>query len=359
MAYFIITLSLVALGIIKKKSTGVDICLYFAIFVVSVCFTEGHDLSLYRDGYEQPYVDSDNVEMYRSLFYASFVFILKFLGFSFFQFRIVCFILWSLAALFLIKKYSKYPTFVFSVCTLLPLLANASLIKNGLMVSIVYVAIYQLNKRQNKKGLILYTFLILLAGYMHNTAYCYLLGIIAIGKHFSSGTLLRLSMTSSFILVFLLLSGILRHILLLIVNDYYAEHYFSQLGDFYWPHFHYFIGIFVNLWFSFRAEKIERATIGTTDQYLWEFSRFVKRMNILMILFLPLIIVSVTFWRIYLNLLPLTVISVANASYNYDIKKNNKGKYLKFSFLTYYYSVVFLYNLGQGTFFEFWNSIQL
>ena len=274
MVYFFIFILFILLGIINKKSKFILLCIYIILFFVSVSFTDGHDIVHFKDGYDQPFVDPEDVEIYRSAIFANFVILLKLLGLSFYDFRIICVTLWSIPILCFILKYSKLPTFAVAVCAYFPLLSYSSLIRNGLMAGLVYCAFLILLRDRNYKGCVLFILVTGFAGLIHNTAYFYLLAIIAIGDKFSNKSLIKWSMIISIIAVVIFLSGFLNSIVSIVVGDYYADHYLSVNGEFRFGHIHYILFIIVNLWAVTIADRETNKYLGINDK-LYIFSRFV------------------------------------------------------------------------------------
>lgn len=358
MQYLVIFLLFVILGIVRKKSKFILICIYGFLALVAVSFTNGHDINLFKDGYDMPFVDTENEEMYRSTLFANFIILLKFLGFNFSDFRIVCVILWSIPILFFVLKYSKYPTFVVAVCAYFPLLTYGSLIRNGLMAGIVYFAFHVLLNKQGIKGMFWYVCLIGFAGQIHNTAFLYLLALVAIGYKIGTGMLLRWCVVITLVMSFAFQTGLLSILVSPIVGEYYSYAYFSSKGEFLIGHIHYILFIVVNLWAVTIAEKeIKKYVVGSDQLYIY--SRFVTRLNILMLVFIPFLFISVTFYRIFLNLLILNVISVSNALAIVARRKSQKVQLMKNIFIIAYIMEVYMYNLGMGEFTLFWESISI
>lgn len=358
MVFFYILLFFVIGGIIRKQSLLVLVCLYVVLFVISIHFTEGYDLKNYEYGYNQSIINVDDDVMYRSAYFATLITIMKFLGISFFQFRILCFLLWSTSIFAFVLKYSTYPTWVIALCTLFPLLTFSSQMRNGIAISMVYFGLYILFKNNQKKGIIIYTILILFSGLIHNISYIYLLGIIALGNKIKTGTLLRFSLYFSLFSIVLYGSGFLYWLVSHTLGSYYADLYFVRTDIFLISSIHYYIGIFVNLRFSFFVEKYERLH-RTNNPFFWKFSRFVLRQNIILISAIPLLFVSMAFYRIFQNMFILTAITVANTSSHYFVKGTDQRSFLRGAYLAFYICLTVLYNLSEGTFMEYWGSIVL
>lgn len=358
MVYFLIFIVFIFLGIINKKSKFILLCIYAILFVVSISFTSGHDINLFKDGYDMPFVDTENEEMYRSALFANFVILTKLLGLDFYEFRIVCVILWSIPILFLVFRYSKCPTFVIAVCAYFPLLTYGSLIRNGLMAGVVYWAFCILLQKHGIKTVFMYFIIIGFAGLIHNTAFFYLLALLAIGHKIETGLLLRWCILISLVVGLAFHVGVLSNLASKVVGEYYSNLYFSSKGDFLIGHVHYIVFIIVNLWAVTLADR-ETSKYVKKDSKLYVFSRFVKRFNILMLVFVPLLFISVTFYRIFLNLLVLNAISVSNALAIVPSGKTRRLQMMKNIYIVAYIMEVYMYNLGMGEFTLFWDSVSL
>ena len=78
-----------------------------------------------------------------------------------------------------------------------------------------------------------------------------------------------------------------------------------------------------------------------------------------MLVFIPLLFISVTFYRIFLNLLVLNVISISNALALVPRGKVRKVQIMKNIYIIAYIMEVYMYNLGMGEFTLFWDSVSL
>lgn len=358
MIYFAILFLFVIMGIIWKQSKLVLLCLFAILFVVSVSFTEGYDLKNYEYGFNQSIVNVDDVVMYRSVFFATFISLLKLFGLSFQQFRIICFLLWSISIFAFVLKYAKYPTWVIAICTFFPLLTYSSQMRNGMAISIVYLALYYLFNKGGKNRLILYTALIVFAGLIHNISFIYLFGIIAIGDRIKTKSLLYFSITFAVVSVILYGSGLLHWVVLHTMGSYYADLYFAGTDIFLISNTHYYLEIIINLIFSIIVERYERNHL-TDDSFMWTFARFVLRLNIILIAAFPALFISMAFYRVFQNMYILTAITVANTSSHYIVNGIDERAVLRYAYLAFYLCLTVLYNLSEGTFMEFFGSIQV
>ena len=358
MFYFGILLLFVILGILRRKSKIILICLYAILFFVSVNFTEGYDLKNYENGYNKPIIDVDDVVMYRSFYFATIISLLKLFDISFFQFRILCFFLWSISIYAFALKFSKYPTWVIALCSFFPLLTFSSQMRNGFAISIVYLAFYILFSTNKTKGKYVFTVLVVLAGLIHDISYFYLFGIIALGTKIKTGSLICFCLCFNFIFISLYSSGFLYWLVSHTLGSYYADMYFVRSDGLSISGLLRIICIFINLRFSFFVEKFERLH-RTNNSFFWTFSRFVLRLNVLLLSTIPLLFVSMAFYRIFQNMFVLTAITVANASSHYFVKGVDHRRFLRCAYLAFYICLTSLYHLIEGTFLEFFGSIKL
>lgn len=228
-------------------------------------------------------------------------------------------------------------------------------------ISIVYLSLYYLFKDDGKKRIIVYTALILFAGLIHNISFIYLFGIIAIGYRIETKTLLRFSLTFAAVSVILYSTGILHWVVLHTVGSYYADLYFLGTDKFLLSNTHYYLEIFINLVFSLVVERYERnhRDDENVDPIMWNFARFVLRLNIILIAAFPALFISMAFYRVFQNMYILTAIAVANASSHYYVNGTDQRAFLRYAYLAFFFCLTVLYNLSEGTIIEFFGSIQI
>jgi len=378
--YFFVLVLLIAASFFKKNSKGLFYLLYFFIFFVAVSFKEGHDLSYFELGFDNSiFLDTDHDD--KSLVFRIYGTFLKSIGLSFYQFRIVCFLIWSIPLFFFIRHFSKCSALVAGLCSMFPILVFASQIRNGVAMGFVYLAFFSLLKRSDLKGILLFVALICIGGLIHNSVFVYLLGLIAVKPRPKVRPLFSVSLIIILFSSSIIGSGLLGVIVSELFGEYYANFYFSQLEPFVFGNIHYFIGLFINLWFCYQADIILRGNYGRVSSELIRFSTFVFRLNIVLIALTPLLLITLSFYRIYQNIFVLSVISVMNASlYCHGGRKKRvdnhrecsqgqlivlrsgmrkSGVYFRTGYALLYLIITFLYQYGQGTFFEFWNSVSM
>lgn len=332
--------------------------LFLMIFFISVSFKEGHDLEFFELGFDNSIL-SDAEDNEKSVAFQAFRIYLNSLGFSFYQFRIICFLIWSVPLFFFIRKFSVYPSLVVATCAMFPIIVFASQMRNGVAIGFVYWGFYFLITRDNILGKILFVALVSLGGLIHNTVFVYLLALLAIRVRPRVDVLFIISASVFVFLMLVIGSGALEVIVSMLFGEYYATFYFSQLEPFVIGNSHNFIGLFINLWFSYRAVTILKAKESLIPDGMLQFSVFVLRFNIVLLSLSPLFLISLSFYRLFQNVFILSVISVMNASHYYKVGYQDKGPQLRLGYLMLYFVITFLYSYGQGTFFEFYNSISL
>lgn len=344
MLYFIFLLLFIFIGINKGKSNIIFWCLCFLIFIIANHTTSGNDITNYEIAYNNPL--SEEISSERSVIWSALNLMLRNLGVTFYEFRILCFLIWAISIIGFIKKYAKYPTYVLAVCSLFPILSFSSQIRNAISIAFVYIAIRFLLK-DGQKWISL--FFLLIAGFIHYIAFFYIV-IYLTELKIRTSSLLKCSLIFAFISIFLISSGLLYN-LLSISLGYYADFYFAGEKEFVAPinYIVYISAIFINLYYSVVACKNTGQQIinGTNVKRL---CRFVSRLNVISVAAIPLLFVSLSFFRIYQNIIILTAITLSNMNSNYQKTQN-----LRLAYATFILFLAMFFFYGSG---EFLTSIE-
>ena len=355
MIFLAVLLLLIIIAQLEVQSKILYGCLCLMAFIVAVHFTEGYDLGIYEIIYESPLEDVESDE--KSVLFSGFMLLCNTFGVSFYHFRIICFLLWSIPIFMFIYKCSCFPTWVLALCIFFPIITFGSQMRNGVAMGFVYWAFFVIYFRQDIIGKIIFVSLLCFAGLIHYVAFFYILALLALWNYIRTDILLICCLSVLFIILFGLQSGLLYQVTGYLFGDYYADFYFSQIDAFVWGNSHLFVTISLNAWFAYFAEKVESMFVSE-DSKEWMFSHFVSRLNIVLLPAMALLFVSFSFYRIYQNTMILTALSVANASRHYiDYSSGNNP--LRNSYLILMFVITFMFNFGQGTFFEFFSSISL
>lgn len=352
MIYFYVLSFFVILGLVLKKSKLVFVCLICTLFFLMTHFNAGNDLVNLEGTYDMSIPNADYFE--KSFLFSLFLLYLKDVGCSFFVFRIICFILWATAVLTVIGKYSKYPTFVVACCTYFPLIAFGAQIRNGVAVSFVYWAIFFLLTKENVYGKLLFLCFIFLGGLIHSSVFIYAIGIFATIK-VNYKILLRLCLIISLVSIFMIQSGLLSLLVSITIGDYYSEKYFTGIEGFDHHHLFLYPGILLNLFLSVNYRNRILRNIDTVGHKYVRFAGFVMRFNIIMLIALPLMIISLSFYRVYQYMFILTVILLTIACH--FCNNRYRGQIDMLLYMCFYFCVTFYYHLWQGEFFIGFKSI--
>lgn len=357
MIYLAALLFFIALGIYRGKSKLVMFGLFAIVMFISVNFHSGFDISNYQNTYEGMSVDYNNAEE-RSLLFSALMLLLKLGGLSFYHFRIFCFLLWGTAVFLLATRFSKYPTFVIACCAMFPVLSFASQLRNGVAAAFVLFAIYTLLRRRDKLGVFLYTVLIVIAGLFHYAAFIYLFGLLAYIR-IPLPTLRTGVVTVLLVTLAIGASGIIQGLVADYVGPYYADKYLAGIEGFSpGHHVPLIIGIVLGCLFSRWSYRVCRHHASRLGREKVFFARFVYRFSLLFLAAIPLLFLSSNFYRIFQNVFILPIISAANASSVYFVKKTMyQGVAFRLVFVAYYFYVTAFYAMWQGEFFSFYNSV--
>ena len=359
MKYFIVVFTLILIGAIRKQSKLVFWGLYFVLFFIAVNYSEGRDLRVYEGGYEQPFINVEDDVMYRSTLWGFFMMFSNYIGLSFSHFRVLCFLIWSIPIFYFIKKFAKYPTWVAATALLFPLLQFSSQMRNGVAMAFVYLGLSILLSLNNSKGKWIFLAFLFFAGLLHNGVYFYGLGVLALFPRIKTKTLLFVVLLFVSTSVFLIESGLFSYVITVLFGDYYAARYFSEFeGLFYWKNVPLTIGIFINLWFTYRAAKLSRRNTCIESNSTMDFSLFVLRFNIIMLAAIPLMAFSNHFFRIFQNAYILSIISIANATFICRGVNSLQGNILRKEYFIFYLLLVTgFFTMMDGGYVDFWSSI--
>lgn len=359
MVYFSIVCFLILLAIIKKQSKFLYLLLYLALLFISTHFSDGFDLRNYEASYNQLFFANDVDESERSLLWDLFLFYANLQGISFSQFRVLCFLLWSIPIFTFVYKYSYFPSWALAITYIFPIVTFSSQMRNGIAVSFLYWGFFLFFLNKTNLGKWLYVLLVVIAGLFHYVAFFYLLGFIAFCDKINTKSLVRVVSVFVISSIFFIESGSFRLITTAILGDYYNEHYLSELESFfYWKNILLSVAVIVNIWFSYVAMKKYKMRINDNSILLSNLPIYIFRFNIIMLLALPLMGISNHFYRIFQNVYILTAVSIANVSSQYMLSKSNVGWWMRCSYLIFYFIfVIGIFSIIDGGFFIYWNSI--
>ena len=327
------------------------------LLFISVNFHAGFDISNYERTYEGMGADYNDHEE-RSVLFSAIIFLFKLVGLSFYHFRIFCFLLWGTAVILMATRFSIYPTFVIACCAMFPVLTFASQLRNGVAAAFVFFALYAFLSMRDKLGVFLYAVLIVIAGLVHYAAFIYLFGLLAYMR-IPVSTLRTSVLMVIFVTLSIGASGILQGIVAAYVGPYYADKYLAGIEGFS-PEHHIplIIGIILSCLFSEWSYRVCRRHASRLGREKVFFARFVFRFSLVFLAAIPLMFLTINFYRIFQNVFLLPIISVANASSVYFVKgKKYQGTVFRLVFVAFYFFVTAYYSMWQGEFLSFYNSI--
>ena len=354
MLYFLILVILIVFALGHRDSKPIFYILYSLLFIISVGTYGGYDIGYLENAYNNPWA-ADNSED-KSYVFDSYMLFLKSLGFSFSRFRIFNFLSWSIPIVLIIRKLCKDSAYVLALCFFFPLLSFSSQMRNGLAMSFIFWGVYfYLKKRNSIIGKISYMISLPLAFAVHSMTLAYVAGIVAFSRKISTSALFRVCSIIAVVFAFFISTGFLYFLALSILGEYYANTYFAEVEPFVLGNSHLFLGIIINIWFLFQAENVERKNINKDDSIKYELTYFILRLNIVLLAISPLMLLSLSFYRIFQNIFFFSVICVANASNH----RSPKTRALSNIYVLFYFIVTLLYIAGQGEFLLGWDNIRL
>lgn len=354
MNYLIYTIAIIALGLFLTKSKLVYTLSFFLLYIISTHFQVGNDLFHLENSFDRTALTVEAGE--RSIVFYACLMYLSERGLSFFQIRCVDFAIWSVALYLFILKFSKHPNYVISCSFLLPLLTFASQMRNGLTAAFLYLAVTCLFTIKNRKyGIVAYVLFVIIAGLFHYVGFAYLLGLLAI-LPINRSKLNKYVICASLMIFILYNKGLL--FTYIIESDYY-----SQYGEglvYNWRLFVILlIGILINYKFTLWAEKIILRNENYFSETSLEFTQFASRFYLIFMIFLPLLLVNGSIYRIYQINFVLSAVTVANASSVYRVGGKHQGLVLRIVYFCFYILMTAFYLRWQGEFMIFFNSIKV
>lgn len=339
-------MSSIFLGVICKKSWIVFLLIYILLYIVALYSGKGFDLGNLSNTYDMTFVQDKAEE--RSLVFYSVMLAFNEAGFSFFEFRVINLLIWSLITLLLIVTFAKYRTYVFACVTFFPLLTFASQMRNGLGAAFFYLSVYFLLKAKNKMKIAFFVFFILLAVAIHYLFIVYLLVLIAYYSKWEKVKLLRISIVVMLLFGVLFQSGILSSFISAYLGDYYSD-YFSGGARFYvFLHFPLIIGLFLNSFFTNMCDNYVSRNMSLFSEKDIMVVHFVSKLNIVFFCIIPLLFVSGSFFRLFQNIYIFSVISIAITSSHYVVQGKNEGGVLRLTYALFYMIIGLFYYYWQG-----------
>lgn len=354
MVYLICTIAIIALGLFFTKSKFVYALIFFSLCIISTHFQSGNDLLNLEESYSLESQNFNELEDRSLLFYGCLIY-LNNLGLSFYYFRCIDFAIWGFAFYILTFYFSKRPNYALSCCFFLPLLTFASQMRNGLAAAFLYLAItclFILKKR--KYGIIAYVLLVIIAGLFHLLGFIYLLGLLAL-LPIEKEKLKRYVIYVSVAIFFIYNEGLFFYV---IKSDYYSQ-YGSGLEYNWFLFVSLLLGIIMNYKFSLWSEKIIQCNKDYFSETSLEFTQFTNRFYLIFMIFLPLLLVNGSIYRIYQTIFVFTAISVTNASNVYFAGGKYQGSIFRMIYFCFYILVTAFYLQWQGEFVTFFNSIRI
>lgn len=351
MIFLAIYIVLALLCYFNGKSKVLFLCLCGLLFIITVHTQFGNDINNIRDSYETPLL-VDTTE--RSAVFYPLIFFLGQNGISFYEFRILQYLFWLIPTALFVRKFSLYPALVFVCCFLFPLVGFGAQIRNGIMVGFIYWGLLALFSIKGKWGKVLYILSILIASLFHYLAFVYLIVLFAFFP-IKTSKLRKYSVVLCIITFALIKSGQLFGFIASNIGDYYADGYFASTGNIDFLFAVLSVGLIVNCLLSYRYSFHILTHKNCFSQELITFAELTPRINSLMLVLLPLLLLSGSFYRIFQNIFILTVILAFNAS---RIPRANSLS-AKIEYLVFYFFIAAFYIYWQGEFLSVFRNIVL
>lgn len=357
MIFLILILIIVCLGLMFPKSKIVLALGFFLLFFISTHFQSGNDINNIESSFSSSAITND--EGSRAWAFYSGLLYLNSIGISFYEIRCIDFVIWGSAIYLFIFKFSKFPNYVISCSFLFPLLTFASQMRNGLAVAFLYFAIICLfGSKKKSSGIVLYVLLIIVAGIFHYLGFVYIFGLVAL-LPISNRKLSKYVIIST-ISIFFLYNGHILYNLVSLFSPYYANQYFGSTDHQSILNFIILTtGILINYKFTTIADMVIIRHKNEYPLQILHLSNFTSRLNLISLIFLPLLYVTGSTYRLYQNLFILSVALISNASASYITKDGNQGAFFRFVYFCFIFFITAYYMYWQGEFLLFFNSIRI
>ena len=351
--YILIIIVLIFFSFFKPKSNTIAILLFLFMWLLMGFNTENADFSNYLNGYyEINLLDPQFEYGLKDPGYDSLIFAFKYLGFDFYQFKIII----SFICLFLlyktIRKFSIYPALV-TTCYFLFLFAlDVTQFRNFISIIIVIFALRYIIEDEIK-GTIIFIILVLLASSIHSSSIFYLLIIL---KRFKIGLKLILIIVLILVLIVAILkANLFNNIAILIERDEINEIYkegVSNLAFISMIIVHLINVYYISLYKSFPIENdfknngdsIKKISSGSIEnsfkmQNIIKFtnSNLVPFMSILVLLLIPFYSDNLIYARLFRNILIFNIIFISNHSFNNPFKSMYINNFILILYASFFF----------------------
>ena len=351
MLYLFFYIILAFCSLIRKKSKIVCVLLVGLLFIMTIFSQSGNDINNIREMFDYTIFTKDALE--RSPFFCAIVLFFSELGISFTQFRILQFLIWALAFFFFLKRFSLYPTLVVTCCFFFPIVGFGAQFRNGIMVGLLYFALYFLLFLERKKGILVYMILLGIASLIHTIALIYLSLLLAFVP------CSRLKLTKICVICCVAMTIIVNTSILFgfVLNNFgdWNSQYFSSMESMNLTIFILLVGIVANLKLSCRYSDVIASNKRNYNKFQLELAELTPRINLVMMALIPLLFFSLSFYRIFQNLFILSSVLAINT---YRINRTCRDGDMVI-YLVVYAMITIFYNRWQGEFLPYLNGIHI
>lgn len=292
----LITIALILLGLIYKRSKTVWIIQIIWIWILVAFNNGGADWNVHNHFFI--YSGNEIGSFSSSWLYTWICYPFLKLGFSFFTMNFVVSTIALIFYMLLIKKNTKNISFVTSLFMIFPL-ADSIIQKRNFLACVIFLYGLLDVIKEPKKGLLKYTILTFIAAQIHSTFYIYLIFI----PFFNMDTKKIKRFFPSILFVAFALIPFMPKIADLILGStnlaFKVQLYFESYKI---PFYQSCFWWVLQLTFTFLFLVLGRISVKLTDEEK-RMKGMLDKLNILLLVFLPLYYYEATFFRLYRNTL--------------------------------------------------------
>lgn len=265
----------------------------------------------YVNGYYIPYIDikKNHFELGYKLLNIFF----NNLGISFFLFRMILMTVVLLLIGSSIKKYCKSPLMAMALYSIYPFLIQCVQIRNALSVSLVIFAIRFL-ATDTKKGMITFSFFVVLAMMVHKSAIVYLIFIFVCKKSVNKVIRITICIFTLEYIVLVKAGSVLLQWIYRITLDSRILFYMSLNEDRIWGK-----GMIPFFIIFFLLLIVYKCRQKSYDKKVDRFDDCLIKVSFLSMIFLPLYLLDGNYIRLCIYLLPLYYIVILNFSAHFTV----------------------------------------
>lgn len=313
---YLILLIIILSAIVFPKSKFVKVIVLFMIFSLFCFSQDSGDYWIYLLNYDR--IGSGGVSTYEAMFVLSAKIGNK-LGLTYNQYRMILTIVEIAAINYVLKKQTKYATFVWALYLVHSAMVDAFLLRHFMGMVFILTALPLIRKKEEKKNILLYLGFVILAGLSHSAYWIFLL-FLPLSYVSNTKKMVIIGMVALFIYGLSVSDLVFRLYALLPVRAYTISKYntgnFANLNGIIFEWLMQFIYALpaLAIWYSWKINKKKKGgcTGDHTDRMRGKLVHDMVSINVLFCLVIPFQFFAVNFSRMQRILAFINYIYLAN-----------------------------------------------